>query len=254
MAFETALAQHEAVVDALIKEASRYTAALKKRKKACKGGNMADRQKAADQAIRLAVDIASSAQVAGEWSFDVRAWLASRAWRGEIADALDATGLIAIEAPSDKPAGALVCPPLPLLPEPDKVSVRAGRNTFRSLRPSFVAAEIQRLRARVAGAKTQEFLESLYAMTRHLAGASDLRATFRAIYTLFSLSPGWKKENTELDFGQRVYALRESGLRTTKDGKRFQIQIPSGTVKKKDIFRVYGDDGREHLFYAIRFF
>ncbi len=254
LALETALAEHEAVVDSLLKEAGRYASALKAWKKACKEGNMSNRQKAADQAARLAVGIPASAQTAADWSFDVAGWLASGTWQREIADALSTVGLIAIEVASDKPSGALLCPPLPLLPEPDKSSIRAGRQTVRSVRPSAVAAEIKRLRARAAGAKAQEFLQALYGATRQLAGVADLRATFRAIYSLFALTPGWKKENTELDFGQMVYALRESGLETTRDGKRFQIQLASGKVKERDIFRVYGDDGREHSFYAIRFF
>jgi len=87
-----------------------------------------------------------------------------------------------------------------------------------------------------------------------MRGTSDLRATFREVYSLFALTPGWKKENTELDFGQMIYALSTSSLQTTKDGKRFQIQTPSGEVRARDKFPVYGEDGRLHEFYAIRFY
>lgn len=246
---EAALAAHEAEVDALIKEAARYASALKAWKKACHMGRLADRQKASDQAVRLATALPTLTGAA-QWTFDAGAWLRSDAWRTEIADALRALGLGAIKDPS----GALLCPPLPLVAEPERSRLRAGRQTFSMLRPTAVAAEIRRVRERVAGARTQEFLEALYAATRHLRGTSDLRAAFREIYNLFSLTPGWKKENTELDFGQMVYALAGSGLQTTKDGKRFELQTPSGKVKSRDIFGVYGEDGRLHEYYAIRFF
>lgn len=247
---EAALAQHEAEAGALIKEANRCVSALKAWQKASKSGQMAKRQRTAEQAVRLTEALLASSRDAAGWSFDIEEWLGSEAWRTEIADALRSAGLRAIEDPS----GALLCPPLALVAEPDRGRIRAGRQSFSALRPSAIAGEIQRVRDRVAGARTQEFLEAMYRATRHLCGPSDLRATFRRIYDLFALTPGWKKENTELDFGQMVYALSVTPIRTTKDGTRFQIQTPSGPVKKRDIFGVYGEDGRLHQFYAIRFY
>jgi len=247
---EASLQEHEADVDALLKDAVRYVSALKAWKKAARQGQTGARQRAAEQAARMAAAIEGPVKQAADWSFDVAAWLRSPAWHLEIAQSLRALGLAAIEDPS----GALLCPPLPLVAEPERGRVRAGRQTFSALRPSAVAAEIKRLRDRVAGARTQEYLEALYAATRHMRGTSDLRATFREVYSLFALTPGWKKENTELDFGQMIYALSVSGLQTTRDGKRFQVQIPSGKVKQRDIFGVYGEDGRLHQFYAIRFY
>jgi len=247
---EASLQQHEADVDALLKDAARYVSALKAWKKAAHLGDMAARQRAAEQAVRLAAAIERQVKQAAAWSFDVTAWLRSPAWRSEIAQSVRALDLVAIEDPS----GALLCPPLPLVAEAESGKVRAGRQKFRALRPSAIAGEIKRLRDRVKGARTQEFLEALYAAARHLRGTSDLRATFREVYSVFALTPGWKKENTELDFGQMIYALSVSGLQTTRDRKRFQIPVPSGKVKQRDIFGVYGEDGRLHQFYAIRFY
>ncbi|MBM3496845.1 MAG: hypothetical protein FJX72_21365, partial [Armatimonadetes bacterium] len=213
VSLEQALADHEAAVDGLLKDAARYVSALKAWKKACRLGQMAARRRAADQVSRLSQSLSAPvALAAAGWSFDVSAWLGGEAWSSEIAEALQSLGLTAIQDPS----GALLCPPLPIPPEPDKERIRAGRQTFTILRPAAIAAEIKRVRDRVAGARTQEFLEALYAATRHLCGASDTRATFRDVYGLFSLTPGWKKENTELDFGQMVYALSVSGLQATK--------------------------------------
>lgn len=247
---EQAFTEVDAAIAGLIKEANRYLSALKSLQTENSAGNVVGIAKAAEQAGRLRDELQHPAQVKIVEAPEAVAWLASDAWRREIGDALRAHGLAVIEDSS----GALLCPPVALVAHPNKTAIMVGRSLVRTIRPDPLALKIKPLRDRDAGTKTPEFLDKLHEATLQIAGATDRRATFRRIYAQFCIAPGWKKDNSELEFGQQIYALRESGIQTTKDGTRYQIQEPSGKVKRSDIFIVYGADGREHEFYAIRFF
>ena len=82
---------------------------------------------------------------------------------------------------------------------------------------------------------------------------SDPTVKFRDMHDLFCVTPGWKKDNPPIVFGQAIYAMHRSDLRTTRAGRLFEIVYPSGNSKERDVFSVIGEDGKTVRYYGIRF-
>ena len=75
----------------------------------------------------------------------------------------------------------------------------------------------------------------------------------KEVHTLFSLTPGWKRDNPLTKFGQDVYALHRSPLSFTRAGKKYEFVMPSANAKEGDILTVIAEDGRPIRYYGIRF-
>lgn len=247
---ETALQAHEEQVDLLLKDANKYVGALKTWKKACQSGHLANRQKAAAQAAELAAGLREPTRDAAEaWQFDARAYLESDAWRTEAqTTAAEQFGLRVLEE-----GGNLISSPVIVRALPGRGALQIGKVNWPALRPRVVAAELKRLRDRASSANSQEFLDSLFGASERLKQSGDPVAKFRDIYDLFSLTPGWKKDNPPAAFGQAIYAVHRSEIRATRGGRSFEIVYPSGNVKERDIFTVIAEDGKPLRYYGIRF-
>ena len=250
MTLEDALQTQEEQVDDLLKSAAKYTAALKNWKKACQIGHLGNRQKAAALASELAPALASPVSEAAEaWQFDARAYLENGAWREELAAAAEKQGLRALEDGDN-----LVSSPLVIRAVPSRSALTLGKVNWSAIRPQVVAAELKRLRERASSGNSQEFADSLFAVASRLSPAETAPfAKFRDIYELFCLTPGWKKDNPPAAFGQALYALHRSGLQTTRAGRKFDFEYPSGNVKERDIYTVIAEDGRPIRYYGIQF-
>jgi len=247
---EDALQAQEEQVDDLLKSAAKYQAALKSWKKACQIGHLGNRQRAAAQAVELAPALAAPASEAADvWQFDARAYLESGDWRDELRAAAEKQGLRALEEGDN-----LISSPLVIRAVPGRGALALGKVNWPAIRPRVVAAELKRLRERSNSGNSQEFVDSLFAVSQHLNSGGDAPfAKFRDIYDLFSLTPGWKKDNPPSAFGQAIYALHRSGLQTTRAGRRFDFEYPSGNVKDRDIYTVIAEDGRPIRYYGIQF-
>jgi hypothetical protein len=221
---ETALQEHEAQVDSLLKDANKYLGALKTWKKACQTGHLANRQKAAAQATELAGGLREPTQgTAASWEFDTRAYLESDDWREEVqTTAAERFGLRVLEE-----GDTLISSPVVIRALPGRAALQIGKVNWPTLRPRIVAAELRRLRDRASSANSQEFVDSL--------------------------TPGWKKDNPPAAFGQAVYALHRSEIRATRGGRSFEIVYPSGNVKERDVFTVIAEEGKALRYYGIRF-
>ena len=250
MNLEDALQAQEEQVDDLVKSATKYLAALKSWKKACETGHLGNRQKAATQAIELAPALAEPAADAAEaWQFDVRAYLDDGGWREELKAAAEKQGLRAIEEGEN-----LVSSPLVIRAVPGRSALALGKVNWPALRPKVVAAELKRLRERANSGNSQEFLDSLFAVSQRLSPQEDAPfAKLRDIYEFFLLTPGWKKDNPPAAFGQALYALHRSSLQTTRAGRKFEFEYPSGNAKDRDIYAVIAEDGRLIRYYGIQF-
>ncbi len=250
MNLEDALQTQEEQVDDLLKSAGKYLSALKNWKKACETGHLGNRQKAAAQATELAPALAVPVSDAAEaWQFDVRAYLESGEWREELRAAADKQGLRALEE-----GESLVSSPLVIRAVPGRSALALGKTNWLAIRPKVVAAELKRLRERASSGNSQEFIDSLFAVAQRLDTDTPAPfAKFRDIYELFCLTPGWKKDNPPAAFGQAIYAMHRSGLLTTRAGRKFTFEYPSGNVKDRDIYTVYAEDGRQIRYYGIQF-
>lgn len=251
MSLEEALQQHEEKVDALLKGASRYVNALKNWKKACQSGHIGNRQKAAASAEELVQQLTDpTTEAVGSWTFDARNYLEGDDWRTELQAACAAIGLRVFEEEE-----TLVSPPVIVRSQPGLGRMIWGKTGWPTLHPKVTAAHLKKLNDKsFSAAASQQFLNALYDGCRKVSRQGDLYARFREIYDLFSFAPGWAKDNSPATFAQQIYALhRRSEVRTTRDGKTFEIEYPAGKPKDKDIFSVISDDGRPLRYYGIWF-
>lgn len=246
---EKTLQEQEQQVDALLKAASRYVASLKAWKKACQSGHLTNRQKAAAAAQEMAPELAApTRQVAESWDFDTRAYLEEEHWRKELQAAAEKHGLRVFEEGDN-----LVSSPVVVRAQPGRGSLALGKVNWPMIHPQVAAAELRRLRDRTSSANSQEFADCLFAACQRLSQEANPFAKFRDIYEQFCLAPGWKKENTPAAFGQAIYALHRSEIRTTRSGRKFDFEYPSGNVRDRDIFPVIAEDGRAIRYYGIQF-
>ena len=251
MNLDRALQDHEEQVDTLLRAANKYVGALKAWKKACQSGHMGNLLKAAAQAGELSVALPdTTAETKSAWNFDVRDYLESDAWRKELqAIATERFGLRTL---ADE-EGTLVSSPITVRAQPARGTLALGKVNWPALRPRVVAAELKRLRDRTASSNSQEFVESLCGASVQLSSKGDPHAKFRDIYDLFCLTPGYKKENPPAAFGQQLYALHRSEIRTTRAGRKFEIEYATGNYKEKDVFTVLSEDGRPIRYFNIFF-
>jgi hypothetical protein len=257
LSLEEALKEQENQVDGLIKSANKYVGALKAWKKACQVGHIGNLQKASAQAEDLVGGLsAPNAEVKSAWNFDVRDYLENADWRKDIQDVAQAKfGLRVLEDNE-----TLVSSPVVIRSQPGSNRLVLGKVAWPTIQPAVVAAELKRLRDRAAGANSQEFLEGLFAAAQLLSKDANSKvenpkpfASFKDIYALFALTPGWKKENPPAAFGQAIYALQRSEIRMTRAGRKYEIEYQTGNVKDKDLFIVIAEDGRSLRYWGIQF-
>lgn len=247
---ETALQEHEDQVDALLRSANKYVGVLKAWKKACRDGHIGNLQKAAAQAEELSAALpGTTTGTKSAWDFDIRAYLESDAWRSELQEiASDKFSLRTIAEDEN-----LISSPITVRAMPARGALALGKVNWPTIRPRVVAAELRRLRDRTAGANSQEFVESLYNACIFLSGKDHPAAKFRDIYDLFCVTPGYKKENPPAAFGQQIYAMHRSDVRTTRGGRKLDIEYATGNYKEKDVFTVLSEDGRPIRYFNIVF-
>ena len=237
MSLEEALRAQEEQVDDLLKAANKYVGALKTWKKACQTGHIGNLQKAMVQSREIAPALAApAADAASNWTFDVRDYLESGDWRRELqAAAGEKFSLRVLEE-----GETLVSSPVVIRAQAGRGILQIGKASWPLLRPQVVAAELKRLRDRAQSANSQEFLDGLLAAAMRLnkdavTGETppQIFSRFRDIYDLFSITPGWKKENPPAAFGQAIYALHRSDIRVTRSGRKLEIEYPSGKRKRE---------------------
>jgi hypothetical protein len=250
VSLEESLQQHEESIDGLLKFIAKYTSAVKGWKKACQIGHVGNLQKAAALADELCRNLPQqTCDAKATWAFDVRGYLESDEWIGELQEvASSRCGLRTIQDND-----TLISSPVTVRSQPSRGSVSLGRVNWPAIRPRVVAEELKRLRDKTLAANSSEFLESLFGASAHLNDGTDSFAKFRDIYDLFCLTPGYKKDNPPAAFAQQIYALQRSDQRATRAGRRLEFEYPSGNVKERDIFTVIAEDGRPVRYYGIWF-
>ncbi len=251
---EEALVEHEKQLDVALKHSTQLTNTLKAWKKATAEGNLADRQKQADRAIELSGALGEPIrQAADAWNFDSREYLATESWLGEMLATAKASGhRVFVEGDT------LISSPVMVRCDPQRQSLLIGKTRWGKIRPSLVIQELQKLRAKGEKQKAiQESMDALFAATKfldkHPGPTGAVKAKIRDIYDLFSLTPGWKKDNPEAAFAQDLYALHRSDLRVTRGGMRYEFEFPTGQPKARDLFEVIDETGRPIRYYMIHF-
>ncbi len=250
MALEQALAEHEEQVDRLIRDAAKYLRGLKAWKAACRDGHLDNRRKAAEGAVAAATSLSEPVRVAFEsWAFDSSEYLSGGEWQAELQEVARERHGLRILAEEER----LVSSPVVLRALPAQSSLRIGKRKWSKIRPRVVADELRRLRDRASAVNCQQLLEQLQAVYKQPKLCAEKLLTFREAYDVFALAPGWAKDNPWPDFGQAIYALATSGIRSTRSGATYEIAGPSGKYRKGDVLYIRGEDGDERAYYGIRF-
>ena len=250
MGLEEALREQEEQVDTLLKAANKYVGTLKAWKKACQMGHIGNLQKAKTQAKETVPTLVEPVgEAVQNWTFDIREYLESGEWRYELQEtAAEKFGLRVLEE-----GETLVSSPVVIRAQTGRGTLQIGKVNWPTLRPAVVAAELKRLRERAQNANSQEFLEAMLAAATHFSKDASPFVRFIDVYNLFSITPGWKKDNPLAAFGQAIYALHRSEVRMSRSGRKFEIEYPSGNYKEKDVFSVIAEDGRAIRYYGIQF-
>lgn len=245
-----ALQEHEERLKELMKTANSYVSALKRWMKACQTGHVNDMQKAMDQALKLAQEIAPrTGDASSSWSFDVRRYLETNAWLQELQSVLMET--YSLRALVDE-NGNLISSPVLVRAQPARNALQIGKQGWMTLHPEVTAKELKRLRDRQTNANVQEILEALYAKWKRHKQPGGL-ALLRDIYEDLAETPGWKRENSRARFGQDLYALHRSGIKTTRGGIPYNWIEPTGKYRERDVFTVIAENGEPVRYYGIRF-
>ncbi len=251
---EEALAEHERRIDSALRQSAQLTSTVKAWKNATAEGKLADRQKLADRALELSSSVIDPVRFAADsWSFDAREYLTSEAWRQEIMEGARTAGhRLFVEGE------ALLSSPVMVRSDPNRLSLLIGKTRWGKLRPNLVVEELQKIRAKGQRQKNvQESLDALFAaakfLDKHPGPTGSVKAKIRDIYDLYSLTPGWKKDNPESSFAQDLYALHRSDLRVTRGDMRYEFEFPTGQPKPRDLFEVIDESGRPIRYYMIHF-
>jgi hypothetical protein len=247
---EEALRDHELHVDEAIKAASRYLSHLKAWKKSCRTGHIGNRNRSSDAAL---ADLAGLDELTNaafrSWTFDPRAYLDGDDWRQELQAAADAAGLRTVVEDE-----TLVSPPVIIRAAPGQSRLLIGKIGWAALHPKLTVEYLKKLRERsTSESASQQFLNAIYDACRVKSEEPRHYTRFIDLYRLFSLAPGWAKENSKASFAQQIYALQRSEVRTTRDGRTFDIEYPSGKPRESDILSIVSDDGRLIRYYGIYF-
>lgn len=251
MRLQPALDAERERVEVLQKQTGELQKTLRRWHKACLEGTLPARQRAADQAVQQARELPEPiADTAAAWAFDLDQYLASGDWREELHD-VAADNDLAVHEEQEY----LISSPVTVRAVSARGALQIGRRQWSKLHPRIVVKELLRLREGNQLRNASETLEALYGVWKHEDRPQLLK--FRAVYDMFSLTPGWKRENPLIAFAQRLHALhraRESEqLRTTRDGRPFHFEWPSGDPRQRDLVTFVAENGRPISYYGLHF-
>lgn len=247
---EPALRDEIERVAPLVKRVGKLGSTIKAWHKAALVGDLVAREKFSAQALELAHELNEAVGAeTGKWSFDLRSYLETGAWRQELEDVASKEGAFR----AFREGEMLLIPPLVLRAQAANRVLKIGNERWSRLRPKVVIAEVNRRREKVNTAVSSELLESLHQVARRDNNARNPFIKFCEAYEMFCIAPGYKRENSRADFGLSIYALHRSGLKSTKKGIPFQFEWPAANYKESDVFTVIAEDGKPLRFFGIQF-
>jgi len=156
--------------------------------------------------------------------------------------------------------GQLLCYPSIVCINVGTGRVTIDRRTWKSIRPSSLAAELLKRQQRPVKFKSEAFLEALYNVYRRIVKHDEHTLTRGVlvplfdIYELMTALPGMQRDYQRIDFARDLYRLEESGTATTRKGMRMRL-VPGSTGAKNRSRRLtfIASGGREITYYGIRF-
>jgi hypothetical protein len=247
---ESALGEVEARLGAAANALTGAQRQLKQAIEAARHGRIAELSRALDGLVTGSDALTQTVLNAQRsWTFDVRAHLDGG---GYLAELLEATART--ELPGVREVDGQLCSfPVVVKVDSRNVSLKVGKASQRSLRPSVVVELLRRLRTRPARDNTRQLLVAFEtAYLKETADAVGIAVPLRRIYDLLVLRPGQSREYTELDFMLDVYKLDRTEAQVTPAGREMSLPASTGTRAGKGIDFVT-ETGEVRTYSSIRF-
>ncbi len=258
---EQAFEGAEAVAEATRKAAAGVAGKARAMAKAAREGNIGALRKAQADLDLACAALDGEVRTAGAaWPFapqEEEAYLEA-GYAEELRGAAEAAGVTLHERD-----GYLVAYPSMVRILPAERAVRVDRKRLRSIRPSFLAAQLLRNQRRTSGFAPARFLETLYLVYDELlreaggdlAGSGGGRVLPLArIYKVLTALPGASRDYDRSDFARDIYTLDAKGPRETRRG--FVVSFPASTgtrVRSADLFSFVDPAGENLEYYGVKF-
>ena len=159
--------------------------------------------------------------------------------------------------------GQLLCYPSIVRVDAETGRVTIDGRTWKSIRPSALAAELLKRQKRPGAFRSEAFLEALHNVYRRIVRRDEHNLTLAApasvvslvdIYELMTALPGTQRDYQRIDFARDLYRLETSGTTTTRKGMGMRLMSGSTGAKNRSRRLTFiAPGGREITYYGIRF-
>jgi hypothetical protein len=245
---EQALADLESHADSTVRALMTAVKAAKRVKHAAAAGLLRDLQQAADTVAELSVQAATSAaELRAAWRFDAAAYFESGAYTKELLGAAGDAGLQAVEL-DDR----IISYPSIVSVSPGDTSVVIDKKKDRRVRPSVVVDHLAALQGRPPKFRPESFIETLAKAYDLVATRQGATVKLASLYAVLTLLPGTNREYTKPEFARDLYLLDQSGVTTTRDGRRMTLPA-SALTRGSGVLQTVTRSGQVKVYAGITF-
>jgi hypothetical protein len=185
------------------------------------------------------------------WRFDVESWFASGEYSKELLAAAAEGGVSAFES-DDR----ILCYPVIVQVSPGDTSIVVDKKKDRRVRPSVVVAELNALQQREPKFKHEAFIESLAIAYDFVIASKSMRpgapVKLIDVHSVLTIMPGTAREYTRPEFARDIYLLDQTGLVTTKRGRRMSLPA-SALTRSAGVLRTVTRRGQAKDYAGISF-
>ncbi|MHB1988648.1 MAG: hypothetical protein ACYCSF_11800 [Acidimicrobiales bacterium] len=249
---EGALAGLEAQAIALLAVVSSLARVAKRAKTAAEAGTVRDIPLILDSASQLAAVAAGAAEdLQSSWRFDVANWFASGEYTKELLAAAGEAGVRAFES-DDR----ILSYPVIVQVSPSDTSVIIDKKKDRRVRPSVLLATLGDLQKKEPKFKPEAFIESLASAYDLVIASKSMRpgapVKIVDVHSVLTIMPGTAREYTKAEFARDVYLLDQSGIVTTRRGRRMSLPA-SALTRSAGVLRTVTQRGQAKDYAGICF-
>ncbi|MBA3606420.1 MAG: hypothetical protein H0W46_10720 [Acidimicrobiia bacterium] len=249
---EQALEAIERDADAAVRATAAAHAEAKRVKAAAATGQLRALRQSLEAVVRAAEHGATAARdVRDGWNFDEHAYFVSGAFTKEVLDTAAEHDLNAFE--SDE--RILSYPAIVALSAADSTVVIDKRKE-RKVRPSVLVRTLKALQAKPPRFRADAFIEALATAYDYVAGWRGVHAgatvKLTDIYNALTVLPGSSRDYSRQELARDLYLLDQSGVTTTKSGRRLQLPA-SALTRGSGVLRTVTRSGQEKVYAGISF-
>ena len=253
LTMEGALAAAERAVDGALKSASATLGTLKKALAAARTGQIRELRKslaAANASVEALVS--QTTRVAGDFTFDEQAYLASGAYTKELLAAAEASGVSMFEEDQQ-----LLCYPSLVRVVSADAAVEIDKTKERRLRPSVLVSQLARNQERAPKFKPEAFIDSIRSAYDLLVAAGNKKADgvvrLVEIWTALTMLPGQGSKYSKQEFARDLYLLDQTGVTCTpRDPRQLHLSASTGT-KGAGMLVTVSRTGQQQRYWGVSF-